>query len=85
MATPVFPAARAAGPHGALHGGRGCLAPARLRIESAIRRCCWDFEAVRDDDHVLAIFRRARGHWGALSAKIQLLPGCATDAAREPV
>jgi len=25
-----------------------------------------DFEAVRDDDHVLAIFR-FRGHWGALA------------------
>jgi hypothetical protein len=25
-----------------------------------------DFEAVRDDDHVLAIFRR-RGHWGAVA------------------
>ena len=25
-----------------------------------------DFEAVRDDDHVLAIFRR-RGHWGAIA------------------
>lgn len=25
-----------------------------------------DFEAVRDDDHVLAIFRQ-RGHWGALA------------------
>ena len=25
-----------------------------------------DFEAVRDDDHVLALFRR-RGHWGAVA------------------
>lgn len=26
----------------------------------------WDLETVRDDDHVLAIFRR-RGHWGAIA------------------
>lgn len=26
----------------------------------------WDLEAVRDDDHVLAIFRE-RGHWGAIA------------------
>jgi hypothetical protein len=54
--------------------GACCATPpptAWKALSSAPRRCaCWDthldLEAVRDDDHVLAVFR-LRGHWGALA------------------
>jgi hypothetical protein len=49
----LFPAHGAAAWAGALHGRR------------AVRSLC-DLEAVRDSDHVLAVYKR-NGHWGALA------------------
>lgn len=41
------------------------LAPAALRVQG-FPPLLLDLEAVRDDDHVLAIFRQ-HGHWGAIA------------------
>ena len=41
------------------------FAAAALRLQG-YPPLIWDLETVRDDDHVLAIFRQ-RGHWGAIA------------------
>jgi len=51
--------------HGTAHCMEGALFAAAALRELGHPPLLLDLEAVRDDDHVLAIFRQ-RGHWGAI-------------------
>jgi hypothetical protein len=52
--------------HGAAHCMEGALLGAAALRVLGYPPLLMDLEAVRDDDHVLAVFRQ-RGHWGAMA------------------
>jgi hypothetical protein len=55
--------------------GGALLAAAALRVLGH-EPLILDLESVRDDDHVLALFRSKEGFWGRWPSRI--MPGCAT-------